>query len=212
MAILAMIKQLSENVAKSLPGFWRIAKACMDGKYRKVCRLYLTSSSELTAQRESSTSLSTNHRPASAPKSMALDIVKTYITLLSQFFTLSDVAIAEAAIKREGEDPPVPPFVPVGTTVIASGHYGEKVVDEVTECAGDLLAVDVSGEASTSLKGLLDSLRWRFEEVLAATWARGQFTLAWQLSIEADCQMPDCCIIWKIGTRPLPRDRFVTWA
>lgn len=104
---------------------------------------------------------------------MALEIIKAYTAILSQFFTLSDVAIAESSIKKEGEDPPIPPFVPEGTTVIASCHYGEKVVEEVNDCAGDLMAVDVSGEAAASLKGLLDSLRWRFEEVVAATWARG---------------------------------------
>lgn len=107
---------------------------------------------------------------------MALEIIKAYTSTLSQFFTLSDVAIAESSIKRDGEDPPIPPFVPIGTTVIASCYYGEKVVEEVNECAGDLMAVDVSSEAASSLKGLLDSLRWRFEEVIAATWARGEWS------------------------------------
>lgn len=37
LAIQSLVKQLSEYVSRSLPGFWRIAKACMDGKYRKVC-------------------------------------------------------------------------------------------------------------------------------------------------------------------------------
>lgn len=36
LALQAMIKQFSEYVLRSLPGFWKVAKACMDGKYRKV--------------------------------------------------------------------------------------------------------------------------------------------------------------------------------
>lgn len=39
MSILALVRQLSEEVSRVLPGFWRIAKACMDGKYRKVSNL-----------------------------------------------------------------------------------------------------------------------------------------------------------------------------
>lgn len=36
MSVQRLVKQFSDYVARSLPGFWRIAKACMDGKYRKV--------------------------------------------------------------------------------------------------------------------------------------------------------------------------------
>lgn len=102
-----------------------------------------------------------------------MEIVKAYNTLLSQFFTLSDVAVAESAIHREGEDPPVPSFVPPGTTVITACYFAEKIVEDVTDCAGELMAVDVGSEAVTGLRSMLDSLRWRFEEVIAATWARG---------------------------------------
>ena len=35
-AVQSMIKQLSEYLTRCLPGFWRVAKACMDGKYRRV--------------------------------------------------------------------------------------------------------------------------------------------------------------------------------
>lgn len=36
MEIDKMVKSQSDYVARSLSGFWKIAKACMDGKYRKV--------------------------------------------------------------------------------------------------------------------------------------------------------------------------------
>jgi hypothetical protein len=35
-AIVDLVKNLSEVMLSTLPGFWRIAKAYMDGKYRKV--------------------------------------------------------------------------------------------------------------------------------------------------------------------------------
>lgn len=173
-AVQSMIKQLSEYLTRCLPGFWRVAKACMDGKYRRVSHHCCEPMGHAHYQRESSSSLSTGRRPASAPRSMALDIIKTYSGILSQYFTLSDFALAEAASKKDVEEVEVPPFIPAGTTVLAACFYAEKIVEEVSECAADLGAVEISSEAGTTLRGLLDSLRWRFEEVIAATWARGE--------------------------------------
>lgn len=106
---------------------------------------------------------------------MAIEIIKLYTTTLSQFFTLSDVSVAEAATKKDGMNPPIPPFVPAGTTVIAACFFSERLVDEVAECAGELSAVDVGNEAGQVLRSMLESLRWRFEEVIAATWVRGEW-------------------------------------
>jgi exocyst complex component 2 len=36
MEIDKLVKTQSDYIARSLSGFWKIAKACMDGKYRKV--------------------------------------------------------------------------------------------------------------------------------------------------------------------------------
>ncbi|WRT70517.1 uncharacterized protein IL334_007515 [Kwoniella shivajii] len=46
MTIQALVKQLSDYVTRSLPGFWKIAKACMDGKYRKFFTLSALSESQ----------------------------------------------------------------------------------------------------------------------------------------------------------------------
>ena len=35
-ATVGVVRQPSEHLSRSLPGFWKIAKACMDGRYRKV--------------------------------------------------------------------------------------------------------------------------------------------------------------------------------
>jgi len=130
----------------------------MDGKYRK---------------REALSNPNPHRRPPNAPRSMALEIIKSYTGALSQFFTLSDAAIAEAHVRKEGADQPIPPFVPAGTTVIAASYWVEKIAEEVSECTADLGMVDIGNEAITIIKGMMDSLRWRFEEVLAATWTRG---------------------------------------
>ena len=36
MEIDKLVKTQSDYIARSLTGFWKIAKVCMDGKYRKV--------------------------------------------------------------------------------------------------------------------------------------------------------------------------------
>ena len=66
----------------------------------------------------------------------------------------------------------------MGTTVIIACYFCERLVEEVAECAGELMAVDVGSEAGAGLRSTLDSLRWRFQEVIAATWARGQSQLS----------------------------------
>lgn len=157
-AIQAMCAQLSEYVVRCLPGFWKIAKACMDGKYLK---------------RDSSGSLRASHRPSSSCRQMASDIIKTYLSTLSQFFTLSDLAL----VSRSKSNSTIPSFVPAGTTVLAACHFSEKILDDVADCVLELTAIDVGKEASQGAKGMLDSLRWRLEEVISTTWARDAQTL-----------------------------------
>lgn len=189
--IQELVKQLSEYVTRSLPGFWRIAKACMDGKYRR---------------RDPTGDLTATRRPASTCRAMALEIIKLYISTLSQFFTLSDVAIAEAAIREDGEDPPIPPFVPAGTTVIAACYFSERLLEDLAECAGELMVVDVGSEAGQGLRSTLDSLRWRFEEVIAATWARGKLLAH---DPQLNFQIPDYYTSSKTGKVP-QRGRLAT--
>lgn len=104
---------------------------------------------------------------------MAFEIVRAYTTTLSQLLTLSDVAIAEAAIRREGDDLPIPSFVPPGTSVLTACHFSERIIADVSDFTGEMIAVDVGNEAANSLRAMLESMRWRLEEVIAATWARG---------------------------------------
>jgi exocyst complex component 2 len=146
----------------------------MDGKYRKVGHFGLDLAAySLTIQRDSSGSVMASTRPSAQCRSMTLDIVKLYNSTLSQFFTLSDVAISEVSYKKEGDDIPLPSFVPHGTSVITACYFGERLVEDVAECANELGAVDVGNEATSGLRGMMSSLRWRFEEAITATWSRG---------------------------------------
>ena len=160
-AIQTMIKQLSDYVVRCLPGFWKIAKACMNGKYLK---------------RDSATgTMRASSRPATACRQMASDIIKLYVSTMSQFFTLSDIGVVVTA-SNGNKSRIVPSFVPAGTTVIAAAYFAEKVSAEITECTTELMSIDVGKEATASARGMLDSLRWRMLEVVASTWLRGECT------------------------------------
>jgi hypothetical protein len=98
---------------------------------------------------------------------MALEVIKLYISLLSTFFTLSDPSIPSKATEE------VPSFVPPGTTVLAACHFAEKLVEDVNEGIGELMGVDIGQEAGNGLRNMLDSLKWRMQEVISALWARG---------------------------------------
>ena len=138
---------------------------------------YSLSVKEADKKRDQSGTLAPSRRPASACKSMALEVVKLYISLLSTFFTLSDISISESSrSKSQGEDMPVPSFVPPGTTVLSACHFGEKLVEDVNEGIGELMGVDIGSEAGNGLRNMLDSLKWRLQEVVTALWARGAST------------------------------------
>lgn len=103
---------------------------------------------------------------------MAMEIVKLYISTLSSFFTLSDAGLSEVP-RKEGEELRIPPFVPPGTSVLAASFFAERLVDEVSECVGELSAVDIGSDALTGLRQLVENIRWRMEEVICSTWSKG---------------------------------------
>ncbi|ORX41152.1 exocyst complex component Sec5-domain-containing protein [Kockovaella imperatae] len=158
MAVIQMVKRVSEYLSHALPDFWRIGRACMDGKHRTR-----DSSGAITSSRRSN---------INTPRQMCLDITKLYVSLLSQFFTLSDISVAESSIRKDTDDPAIPDFVPVGSTVLTACQYAEKLVEEAGDHVGELIGLDIHPEAGQSLKNMLESLRWRMEEVVAATWTR----------------------------------------
>ena len=128
---------------------------------------------------------------------MALEVVKLYISLLSTFFTLSDPSIPS----KGGEE--VPAFVPPGTTVLAACHFSEKLVDDVNEGIAELMGVDIGSEAGNGVRNMLDSLKWRMQEVISALWARGEFLLLFKCSDNgADERFQEPTFLRRLATDP----------
>lgn len=101
---------------------------------------------------------------------MALDIVKLYVSLVSEFFKLSDMAIM-ASPGRANE--PLPALLPQNSNSLTTVYFLMKILNEIQETVNDLTALDISTESASSLRSLLDSTKWRFEDILIATWLRG---------------------------------------
>lgn len=112
---------------------------------------------------------------------MTQDIVTLYVTLLSSFFTLSSdtspVTLRSDPSSNPAEDlnatPPMPPFVPPVSSSPTNCHWLLKVLNELMECVSEMGALEMAGEATQSLKELIASTRWRFEEAICSGWVRG---------------------------------------
>ncbi|KAJ7637152.1 exocyst complex component sec5 [Roridomyces roridus] len=147
-AISNMVKMLSEIVLTSLPNFWRIAKNFTDGKFKKP----------QAASRRSPTQC----------KTMALDIVKLYISLISEFFLLSDMAV----MSSPGGASVPPPSLPTNSNSLCTAHYLMKILGEVQDTVNELNGMAISNEAASGLKSLLETAKWHFEDLLITSWLR----------------------------------------
>jgi exocyst complex component 2 len=101
---------------------------------------------------------------------MAHDIIKLYVSLLSEFFVFSDMAVTTPP--GEGSSTP---FLPDDSNSLTTAHYLMKILTEIQDNANEINSMEISGEMSSSLKGLLDSAKWGFEDVLTHAWVRGMF-------------------------------------
>jgi len=100
---------------------------------------------------------------------MALEIVRLYITLISEFFSLSDKAV----VPPSGDLMSLPAFVPQGSNSITTAFFVSRILSDISECVGDVTTAELAGDATSGLKGLLESARWRFEVVLCDLWLQG---------------------------------------
>lgn len=104
---------------------------------------------------------------------MALDVVKLYITLLSEFFKLSDVSLM-ASPSVYNRDNSTPALLPAHSNSFTTAHFLMKILGEVQDSVNEVNGMEISGEAASGLKSLLESTRWRFEDVLTHAWNRGE--------------------------------------
>lgn len=100
---------------------------------------------------------------------MALDCVRLYISLISEFFLLSDIVVMLAA----GPNKNLPPMLPTNVHSVSTAHYLMKISGEIHENVNELNGMDISPDASSGLKSLLESVKWRFCDILIQAWLRG---------------------------------------
>ncbi|KAL1743983.1 exocyst complex component Sec5-domain-containing protein [Schizophyllum fasciatum] len=144
-AILAMVKAVSEVLLTSLPNFWRIAKSFMDGRFKRP---------------------SSTRRSATQCRTMAVDMVKQYIALISQFFRLSDMAVRSPSAEKSSS------LLPTNSHSLSTTHYLLRIMGEIQETVNELNAMEISSDAGVSLRGLMESAKWTFEDVLISAWLR----------------------------------------
>ncbi|KAI0702034.1 exocyst complex component Sec5-domain-containing protein [Cerioporus squamosus] len=146
-AIQTMVKNVSEAMLTPLPNFWRISKSFMEGRYKK---------NVATSSRRSPTQCRT----------MALDIIKLYVALLSEFFMFSDMAVMSPGRNT------APPLFPKSSNSLTTAHHLMKILGEIQDSVNDITGIEISGEATSSLKALLESARWKFADLLVNAWLR----------------------------------------
>lgn len=137
-----MVKNISEVMVSSLPNFWKIARSFLEGKFKRP---------------------SSSRRSASQCRQMALDIIKLYINFLSEFFILSDIL-------SNSPTPNSPEYLPSHSNSLTTAHWLTKILSEVQDCVAEVGALEL-GEGSL-VKGLVESVRWRFDDVLVRSWLR----------------------------------------
>ncbi|KAF7761527.1 hypothetical protein Agabi119p4_9519 [Agaricus bisporus var. burnettii] len=161
-AVFSLVKGVSEVLLSSLPDFWKISKNFMDGKYKK--------------------SSSGSRRSPTQCRTMALECVRLYISLISEFFLLSDVVVMLAA----GANKTMPPMLPTNTHSVCTSHYLMKISGEIHETVSELNGMDISPDASSGLKSMLESVKWRFCDVLVQAWLNDANLFYYMEGWEAD--------------------------
>ncbi|KAH7915050.1 exocyst complex component Sec5-domain-containing protein [Hygrophoropsis aurantiaca] len=145
--IWEMVKNISEVMLASLPSFWRIGKSFLEGKFKRSTGV---------------------RRSPSQCRQMALDIVKLYVSLLSEFFCLSDMVVMASA----NADTKAPPLFPNNSNSLTTVHFLVKILAEIQDCVSEVNGMEILSEASVVLRNLLESVRWRFENTLTHSWLR----------------------------------------
>lgn len=157
-ATLDYVKSVSEITLAALPSFWRIGKAFMEGKFKKTSNT-------------SSTNLSTGTRRSPTQcRTMALDIVRQYISLISEHFKLSDMAVSTMTPSASGQMPSS--FLSPGANSVSTAHWLQLILKEIVECSREIGEMEIGGDAASMLKELIDGARWTFGDALCMLWLR----------------------------------------
>ena len=98
---------------------------------------------------------------------MALDIVRLYVSLLSEFFVFSDMAVTTPSMGESS----FAPLLPGDSNTLTTAHYLMKILTEIQDNVNEINSMEISNELS--LDDLLENAKWGFEDVLTHTWVRG---------------------------------------
>ena len=115
-----------------------------------------------------------SRRSPSQCRTMAADIIKVYITLISEFFKLSDVSLMA---NNDNRDNVTPPLLPIHSNSFTTVQFLMKILGEIQDCVNEANGMEISVEVTSGLKSLLESVRWRFEDILTRAWLRGKYHL-----------------------------------
>ena len=140
---------------------------------------------------------SSRRRSPTQCRTMALDIVKLYMSLLSEFFMFSDMAVM---MSPNASSSGTPALLPRDSNALTTLHHLTRILGEIQDSVNEINGMDISSEASASLKALLESARWKFEDILIQSWLRGAFSPG----LPARCmltapQMRTSSTTWRLG-------------
>ena len=90
------------------------------------------------------------------------------MSLLSEFFLFSDMAVMSPGRNT------TPPLFPKSSNSLTTAHHLMKILGEIQDSVNDVAGMEISSEASSILKNLLESARWKFADLLVNAWLRGK--------------------------------------
>ena len=171
-ALVEVVHNLSEILLQTLPNFWKVGKAYMEGKYQS------RSSSEKS--HSSKSKIKEGRRSSSQVKVMTNEIINTYISLLGDFFTLSSSTALSPRINNNQNETlatqDMPKFASPNCNALAAGWWGLRVLGELSDCTNDIGGLtNLGSEAMNSLKEFMSSVRWRFTETVCKIWVKGVY-------------------------------------
>lgn len=170
-ALADLVHTDCEALMQTVPNFWKVAKAYLDGKYQHK-ETNATKGNKRVEHLQQA-----NRRSPSQVKVMTREIINLYISLLSDFFRLSSDTTSPTTIQgQQGEvtGPPLPSFVPAQSGALAAGQYLLKILGELSDCTNEIGGLNNLGaEAQNSLKEFMNAVRWKFTDTLCNLWIRG---------------------------------------
>ncbi|PPQ68923.1 hypothetical protein CVT24_007667 [Panaeolus cyanescens] len=144
-AIHSMVKSLLDAMLSSLPNFWKIGKNFIEGKFKKI-----------------SNANSVSRRSPSQCQTMALDIIKLFISYISEAFNLSDVMAANQSQQS------LPSIIPRNSHSFSTGHYLLLIFNDIQDAVNEINSINIGQD--TGAKGFMESLKWRFEDIFTRSW------------------------------------------